>query len=133
MDHAELLFEWQNDPLSLAMSRTKTKAEWDDHLKWVENAIKSDATRVDMAELDGQLIGWVRLDFGGETELSWFVDPKFRGAGNGRLIVWESLKTYNVPVLATIKPENVGSIRIAQRSGFFCSKFEDGFLYFNRK
>jgi RimJ/RimL family protein N-acetyltransferase len=133
MDHAELLFEWQNDALSLAMSRTTTKAEWRDHLKWVENAIESDARRVDMAELDGKLIGWARFDFGDETELSWYVDPNFRGAGNGRLIVSESLKAYNGPVLAIIKPENVGSIRIAQRSGFLCSKFEDGFLYFKRK
>jgi RimJ/RimL family protein N-acetyltransferase len=132
MDHAELLFEWQNDPLSLAMSRATTNTEWGDHLKWVENAIKSGAKRVDMAELDGDLIGWARFDFGDETELSWYVDPKYRGAGNGRLIVRDSLKTYNGPVLATIKPENVGSIRIAQRSGFLCSKFEDGFLYFKR-
>ena len=132
MDHAELLFEWQNDALSLAMSRTTARAEWGDHLRWVENAIKSDAKRVDIAELDGQLIGWVRFDFDEETELSWYVDKNFRGAGNGRLIVSEALKTFNGPVLAVIKPENVGSIRIAQRNGFLCSKFEDGLFYFKR-
>jgi RimJ/RimL family protein N-acetyltransferase len=133
MDHAELLFAWQNDAFSLAMSRTTAKAEWSDHLKWVEDAINSDVRRVNMAELDGQLIGWARFDLGDETELSWYVDPNFRGAGNGRLIVSESLKTYNGSVLAVIKPENVGSIRIAQRSGFLCCKYEDGFLYFKRK
>jgi RimJ/RimL family protein N-acetyltransferase len=74
-----------------------------------------------MARLDGE---------GEQSQLSWYVSETARGQGVGARLVREMLAQTPGPVRAEIKPDNLGSIRVAEAAGFRLQGLRDGVLHF---
>lgn len=58
----------------------------------------------------------------GQWEIGWATDPKARGTGVTQANIKEAIKLIreqgNVPISALIDPENVASIKTAEKAGF---------------
>lgn len=60
------------------------------------------------------------------SELSWMVAPDKRGQGLGKQMLQHFLENHPGRYQAEIKPDNIGSIRIAETCGFVLDREEKG-------
>jgi RimJ/RimL family protein N-acetyltransferase len=116
MGDASALFAWHNDPATRQSSLTTVQVSWESHLKCLEAALDNSKRRILIAQLRGERVGTVRIDFDEEVELSWNVSPDHRGKGIGKVMV--RMGAPNERTIAKIKRENVASQRIAASVGF---------------
>jgi RimJ/RimL family protein N-acetyltransferase len=110
---ARLLFEWRNDAWTRAMSINTSPVLWTDHVEWLGRRLERDEPLLYIAEIDGVAVGTVRID--GEA-INYTIAPEERGNGYATLMLLEAYRLFG-PKRADIKPENVASIRAAQRAG----------------
>lgn len=119
MKDASTLFDWRNDQLTRSMSLRPDHVGWEEHEWWLSASLVNPCRVLMIAELDGEPVGTVRLDYGDETEMSWTVAPSHRGKGIGSVMIAAAMPAGDV--IAWIKPENVASQRIAEKAGFVLS------------
>lgn len=122
---ASVLFDWRNDPIARASSRSTAELVWEDHLAWVTRVLDDPRRLLLIAELDGEPAGTVRWDQ--HTDLDWEVSisvaPGNRGLGLGRAVLdaGEALlrrQRSTVRMLAGIHRDNSASRRLFQRAGY---------------
>ena len=59
---AERLFEWSNDPASLAVAlRTNRPIAWAEHIQWFHDRLVDQDSRIWIADLDAISVGTVRV------------------------------------------------------------------------
>lgn len=110
---AKLLYEWRNDPLTIAMSKKAEPLEWSAHIDWLTRRLSQPEPHLYVAEIDGIPVGTIRLDDG---QVSYTTAPAMRGMGVAtRMLQW-SHSTFG-PLTAEIKPENGPSLAAARRAG----------------
>ena len=112
MDDAKLLFEWRNDPLTRAMSNNTEPVPWEGHLAWLEKRLARQDPHLYVIEEDGP-VGTFRVD---DDQVSYTVAPEKRRRG----LATDALKLvyrHFGPLRAEIKPENIASIKAAERAG----------------
>lgn len=97
------------------MSFNTVPVLWDDHVEWLERRLEYDVPHVYIAEIDGVPVGTVRID--GET-INYTIAPEKRGNGYASAMLLEAHRLFG-PKHAEIKPENVASIRAAERAGHY--------------
>jgi RimJ/RimL family protein N-acetyltransferase len=113
LDDAKVLLEWRNDPLTRAMFKTSDVVEWDEHVRWLSARLSRSEPHLYVAEVDGVPAGTIRID--GDA-LSYTVAPGQRGRGVAtRMLQW-ARSEFGV-LRAEIKPDNLASIRAAERTG----------------
>ena len=112
MSDAELLFQWRNDPLTCAMSRSSDPASWDAHISWLTGRLARSEPHIYIAETSTP-VGTFRLD---GDEISYTVAPEARGKGIGLAMLCGASEMFG-PLRAEIYERNTVSIRIAQRAG----------------
>jgi RimJ/RimL family protein N-acetyltransferase len=113
LDDAQTLFDWRNDPLTRAMSKTSEAVEWEKHLCWLSLRISRQEPHLYIAEINGTPAGTLRID--GDA-LSYTVAPNYRNRRVAtRMLQW-ARSEFGV-LRAEIKPENIASIRAAERAG----------------
>jgi len=123
---AERLFFWRNDRLTVQMSLSERRIEWEGHVEWLRHVLASSNRILWIAEDDGKPIGQARADWDAdECELSWAAAPEHRQQGYGSAIVMAAVDRVRSSgcegkVIALIKKENVPSKKIAERAGFDC-------------
>ncbi|WP_414471782.1 GNAT family N-acetyltransferase [Microvirga sp. M2] len=110
---ARVLFDWRNDPLTRAMSRTTDPVEWDRHVAWLTRRLEAPEPHLYIAEVDGRPVGTIRID--GE-EVSYTVTPSERGKGYAVEMLRWARERFGM-LTAGIKPENEASIRAAEKAG----------------
>ncbi len=82
-----------------------------------------------VAEKDGEIMGWAALSpvssrcvYGGVGEVSVYISNKSRGKGVGKLLmehlIKESEKAGFWTIQSGIFPENIGSIKLHEKTGF---------------
>lgn len=119
IDDARRLFEWRNDPETRNQSINTKEVVWDSHLEWLKNSLVNPNRRIMIALEGDEPVGTVRLDIEGlRREISWTVAPFARGRGLGALMVKRALETFDKPIIARIKPENIASVKLALQVGF---------------
>ena len=120
------LLAWRNDPETRANSRRTHELTWEELMAAPVSGVKRETY---VAELEGQPVGSIRLDYEGEwCELSWTVAPLRRRRGIGLWMVQEGIRHCTAPVLmAEIKPENTASRKIAEHAGFVEIGEREGF------
>jgi RimJ/RimL family protein N-acetyltransferase len=125
---AWLLLDWRNDATTRRNSIDGSEVAWDDHVHWLSTTLARADRRLLIAELGQEAVGTARFDQTGDhCTLSWTVAPSHRGRGIGRELVACAIRHAHVPLLfASIKDENIASIRIAEACGFERSGSEDG-------
>jgi RimJ/RimL family protein N-acetyltransferase len=131
---AQLLFDWRNDVVTRQNSIDSHEVSWRDHLGWLSASLSRSDRRLFIAEQGAQAVGTVRLDHAGDRSiLSWTVAPRYRGQGIGKAIVRHAVACVDVPILfASIKDDNIPSIRIAEGCGFNRVSGRDGLSLYRR-
>ena len=124
-DDCKLLWNWANEPTVRAASFSTEPIPWDDHAAWFTSRLGNPGclTYVGLDENDVP-IGQVRFDVEhDEAEISVSVASEHRGKGYGSLLIHLGAaevfrQTSCLEVHAFIKPNNDGSIRAFEKSGF---------------
>lgn len=113
MDDAPRLFDWRNDPITVAMSNTPEPVEWAGHLAWLERRLARTEPHIYIAMVGGYPVGVVRLDDG---EVSYTIAPECRGQGHATEMLREVYRRFG-PQRAEIKSDNLPSIAAARTAG----------------
>jgi RimJ/RimL family protein N-acetyltransferase len=112
MSDADTLFQWRNDPLTRAMSRTSEPVSWEAHIKWLSERLGRSEPHLYIAEI-GAPVGTFRLD---GDEISYTIAPESRGKGLGFLMLCKVREMFG-PLRAEIYGRNAASIRVAEKAG----------------
>ncbi|MEO9275377.1 GNAT family N-acetyltransferase [Marinomonas sp. 5E14-1] len=131
---AKILLAWRNDPQTRAASHNTDEILLENHLAWLESSLKKpEQRRLWVAELDGNLVGTCRADKEDNGwELSWTVAPEARGQGVAHKMLSKLIDTFQQPLTAQVKKDNMASMKVAERLGFVIEKEESGVLFYRR-
>lgn len=113
LEHAKILFEWRNDPLTRAMSRNHAPVKWSEHLAWLTARLDRLEPHLYIAKFKDHPIGTFRID---GDEISYTVAPDARNQGLGFAMLCKAREMFG-PLRAEIYVRNIASIRIAERAG----------------
>lgn len=81
--------------------------------------------------MNGKPVGTVRSDlFEGISELSWTVNPAYRGQGIGTKMVTLLAKKIDGPIKAEVKAINLASRHISEACGMILKESKNGILYY---
>jgi RimJ/RimL family protein N-acetyltransferase len=82
---ARLVFEWRNLPYIVARASSQRAVDWQEHLLWFEETIRSEDRLMFLVERDGLAIGQVRFDRRGDEHclISAYLLPEWTGKGYG--------------------------------------------------
>ena len=124
------IFEWRNDPVSIAMSLTSKIIDWKGHEEWYDLAIKDKNILIAICQsksVSFKDVGMVRFDFNlinNDITISINLNPKARGNSLGQYCLKAAIsylqKSHHCPnrIMAEIKNENIASIRTFEKAGF---------------
>jgi RimJ/RimL family protein N-acetyltransferase len=117
-EDAQLLFDWRNDPVTRAYSKTSTPISWEQHTAWYAQSLGNPNRLIFIAMTDGQPVGVIR----GDREqagwvLSWSIGSAYRGRGLLRLMILAVLPHFSGVVRAEIKADNIASMKAARSAG----------------
>jgi RimJ/RimL family protein N-acetyltransferase len=118
---AALLLSWRNEPLVRKHSRDQTIIAEDVHSKWLENRISSlHLAPFYIVHLGTLPLGYVRFDPVTENEydISYLVDPTFRGKGFGSKILLEGIKEFRLTFPNSILNAWVSNVNLASQKAF---------------
>ena len=131
-DDCRTIWLWRNDPLTRAMSRTPDMVPWETHQTWFSKALADPARTILVGEAAGEAVGMVRLDRGGETDVSIDIAPSHRGRGFGRALLEAALKGVAERLVADVKCENAASRSLFERVGFVPDAPKNGLIRYRR-
>lgn len=140
IDDATDIFEWRNDPLSIAMSIKNEEVIFQEHEKWFFKSLKNRNRELFIGVLDDEKVGICRFDYDVKdqiSEVSINLNPLQRGKGLATKLLLKSIvkyrENYNVNLKATIKKTNIASMKIFQKCNFHeISSDSDCFFLLNR-
>jgi RimJ/RimL family protein N-acetyltransferase len=132
MTDAECLLAWRNDTATRKASHNQGVIGLEAHITWLSNSLnKSDQRLLWIAEIDGVAVGTCRADrVENAWELSWTVAPEARGKGFAHQMLSKLVHYFDEPLVAQVKPDNIASIKVAERLGFVLDKQENGVLFY---
>jgi len=113
LQDARLLFDWRNDGLTRAMSRSSEPVEWSEHLAWLTKRLDRLEPHLYIAECEGRPIGTFRVD---HDEVSYTVAPDVRMRGMGTALLKLARADFGV-LRAEIFRRNEASIKAATAAG----------------
>ena len=122
-----IIFEWRNDEDTRIASVSHDIVEWADHEQWYEAALADPKRFLYVALHEDVRAGLVRFDVdaaGTSAEVSINLNPECRGKGLARPILAAAIEAFRgdeprvVELTATIRPENVASVRTFASKGF---------------
>lgn len=119
------LFNWRNDALIRAVSRSTDPIDWNDHQKWLASALASPDRILLIGMTEGEPLGMVRYDrLGSEAEVSIYLVPDRLSSGLGfeLLHAAEQWLRGNQPEICSIRASVFGinerSIRLFANAGY---------------
>ncbi len=111
-EHAERIFAWRNHPDNRKTSLDQGEINWNDHLRWFEETLRSNNRKLFVATLENESIGVLRLDFvPGQAWVSIYLVPEFHRSRLGLPLLLK------VPELLHDAPEAIGQLRAQIRHG----------------
>jgi UDP-2,4-diacetamido-2,4,6-trideoxy-beta-L-altropyranose hydrolase len=125
MEDRELIWQWANDPATRAVSFSSGAIRWEDHVAWFDAMLANADCYLWLAlNEQGKAIGQVRFDVcEGNATISVGLGKVHRGKDLGALLIWSACrKLFREQTVdkihASIKPDNIASVRAFQRAGF---------------
>lgn len=122
---SQRIWQWRNDPVTRAMSVTTEEIPWDRHRAWYAQAATDPSRVLLLVFEDDSPVGMVRFDLRAvaDAEVSINLNPQARGSGQGKRVLaaacqWGFSTLRRDCIYATIKPDNLRSIRTFEATGF---------------
>jgi len=117
------LFQWANDPQTRSNSLNSTEIKYENHIKWFKSKLNDENSHLFLCYNIDEEIGLIRFEKKNDKwNVGIVIDPQARGKGFGKetlnLGLQEFSKLYTDVVLAQIKEDNIGSIKIFEANGF---------------
>ena len=125
-EDSEDIWRWRNDPLTRAMSFHSDPIDWDSHSTWYLKTLQV-SDRILLIGVDDKKnkVGTIRFDLTApcRAEVSFNLNPSFRGKGLGKLLLAKGIKfAKNVKGISNfdskVKSENKASIAMFLSVGF---------------
>lgn len=123
----QLLWRWANDPFTRSMAVNTDSIEFDDHVCWFEEKLKSEDTTIMILERDSEPVGQIRfdLDILDCAEIDVYIDEPYRGISLGTYLLNEGAKRYFAvskervkALIGHVKSDNMASRRAFEEAGF---------------
>lgn len=122
---AELLWHWANDPAVRNNSFNPKYIQLEQHLKWFNEKLNTDATRIWILEYDHESVGQIRYDRVNDStaEISFSVSKNKRGVGFGAKLILMTCETaFKELKIEKIKgvtfATNIPSLKAFEKAGF---------------
>ena len=136
MEDALVLFQWKNDPETIANSITKRGVTMEEHMNWLQKVTDNPNRQLFVFEINGEPVGQLRLDIeGSAAEISYGLASEYRGKGLGRVLLEQAeAKADELGIeelTAEVLSHNVASQRLFKKLGFEEEQQEE--IYFYRK
>ncbi|WP_052010005.1 MULTISPECIES: GNAT family N-acetyltransferase [unclassified Alteromonas] len=137
-DDAEYLFQWRNDPHTMAMSLNSRPVTWKEHIGWLQHALNDEKKLLILCYLeDAAPVGFVRFDvYCRYAEVSINLDPHCRGKGYAQRCLTAALERFkrefqsSTLIKARIKIENKTSQRLFTGAGFTYLTTQDNITFY---
>lgn len=110
-DDVVVLHHWRNDPQTRANSRNTDEVFFEDHVRWFDK--RRCGPDFYIAEVNGKRVATIRKD---GAEISYTVAPEDRRKGYASILLRRAYELWG-PCEAHCKPDNVASIKVAERAG----------------
>ena len=136
---ADRLFDWRNDPMTLACFRSTAVVPREDHDRWmkfnVENGFGEHIVLI--AQDGGQPIGVIRFDADREDIMSYDVSitvaPEHRERGLASMMLARACDlVQDFSLNAEVKQENQASKKVFERCGFAIVGSDDRYVNYRR-
>lgn len=125
MDDAELILKWANDPLDRANSRSSKIIKLEEHLKWMEAALKDPDIYLYIMVWNKQNVGHIKLYINNDiAEIGYCIAPEWRGYGLANQIIElvTDVVKRDIPrirvLIGEVKVENIPSRKAFLHSGY---------------
>ena len=152
MDDAKLLFQWKNDPETIANSITKRGVTMEEHMNWLGKVVDNPKRQLYILEIDQVPVGQLRLDIeyleragdavtlGGDkqvtaitAEISYGLAAEHRGKGLGKILLEQAeliAQVYGFDQLtAEVLPHNLASQKLFKKLGYVEEQKENLYVY----
>jgi len=133
------IFHWRNDPLTRQNSINTDPVSLKDHNQWFNEVLNSRNTELLIGIKDSIKVGVCRFslnNLSNSVEVSINLNPLMRGKRISKKLLEESinyyLKTNKVMPTATIRIDNIPSIKIFEELNFIKIKSTECFNYYER-
>jgi UDP-2,4-diacetamido-2,4,6-trideoxy-beta-L-altropyranose hydrolase len=128
-EDVDILYIWSNDALVRKQSFISDKIPYDSHCEWFKSKLVSKNTIIFIVEFNQDSVGVVRFESNDKnTTVGISIDEKYRGKGFSKKMLNIGVKAYfkenDLPVLASIKKDNIASIKSFEKAGFVLLKEE---------
>jgi RimJ/RimL family protein N-acetyltransferase len=122
------LLSWRNDPATVAASVSSVPVPWSEHAAWFEGILADRERALYVGEFDdnSDKVGMCRFDldeWGTSAEVSINLNPVHRGKKLSAALLMASIQAFRaefgaLSLTATIRADNVASIRLFSSAGF---------------
>jgi len=133
------IFQWRNDPLTRQNSINTDPVSLKDHNQWFNEVLNSKNTELLIGIENSMKVGVCRFYLNNllnSVEVSINLNPLMRGKRISKKLLEESinyyLKTNKVMLTATIRIDNIPSIKIFEELNFIKIKSTECFNYYER-
>lgn len=127
----EIVFEMANDALTRQNAFHMDQIPYDEHVPWFIQKIKSEQCLFYIAEIEGNVIGQIRIDCSDDKRhgnISYSVHHEHRGKGYGTEILQHALILPEIQeivvLIGEVKIDNIASQKSFLKAGF--RKVESG-------
>lgn len=130
------IYKWRNDPLTLNMSVNSSIISLIDHKKWFKNSLTNPNRKLYIGIIQKKKIGVTRFEFDEYKDVanvSINLNPSMRGKKNSSALLSGSIAIYlkkkKITLTATVKNENLASLKIFKQCGFLKNSEDHNFKY----
>ena len=125
LDDWEVLLEWRNEKITRQNFFHTGSISPDKHKKWLRDSLSMEGRTIFILEYNETPVGTIREDIRKEEfELSFTIDPKYRGKKIGQIMMSLYLFDRKGLFLCEVKKENIPSIKMIEKFGFKLFKSE---------
>ena len=152
LDDAKLLFQWKNDPETIANSITKRGVTMEEHMNWLEKVVDDPKRQLYILEINQIPVAQLRLDIeylekesdtivledikqvtAITAEISYGLAAEYRGKGLGKVLLEQAeliAQVYGFDQLtAEVLPHNLASQKLFKKLGYVEEQKENLYVY----
>ncbi|GAC27159.1 GNAT family N-acetyltransferase [Brumicola pallidula] len=119
----DLIFEWSNDQLVREQSFNADIIVYEPHCDWFTHKLNDKNSLLYILESDNRPASFLRIDVKTDNAtIGVLIAQQFRGKGLASVSISKGVADYfkfnSLPILASIKKQNIASIKSFEKAGF---------------